>query len=192
MSVKAVIGHDATQIWVVCEEDTEEIVYLPLVPIRTVIEACDRWYGCGLVCVCLDPDSSVVADGEHVVDDLEALVACWVVDRGDVGDHSEFGGRVVFEEGKGRDDAGRRDVYRELVFPHREPANGSIAVQQARSVISRTAEHIWEDMRSNTGRMRGGIGSSPGACLGGVSKTIPCAVRIFTGKPTGRIDNGCV
>lgn len=59
-------------------------------------------------------------------------------------------------------------------------------------VMRRTAEHIWEDMRSDTGRMRGGIGSSPGACLEGVSKTIACAVHGLAGKPTGRIDNGRV
>jgi hypothetical protein len=51
-----------------------------------------------------------VADGEHVVDDLEALVAGRVVDGGDVADLCEFGGSVVFEEGEDGDDAVGRDV----------------------------------------------------------------------------------
>jgi hypothetical protein len=51
-----------------------------------------------------------VADGEHVVDDLEALVAGRVVDSGDVADLCELGGGVVFEEGEDGDDAVRRDV----------------------------------------------------------------------------------
>ena len=58
----------------------------------------------------IDADARVVADGEHVVDDLEALVAGRVVDSGDVADLCEFGGGVVFEEGEDGDDAVGRDV----------------------------------------------------------------------------------
>jgi hypothetical protein len=83
-----------------------------------------------------------VTDGEHVVDDLEALVAGRVVDGGDVADLCEFGGGVVFEEGEDGDDAVGRDVdlevlsvlgvllllqcwertYGQLILPDREPA----------------------------------------------------------------------
>jgi hypothetical protein len=110
VSVEAVVGHDAPQIGVADEEDTEHVVDLTLVPVGTVVEACDGGYGRGLVGVGLDADARVVADGEHVVDDLEALVAGRVVDSGDVADLCEFGGGVVFEEGEDGDDAVGRDV----------------------------------------------------------------------------------
>jgi hypothetical protein len=51
-----------------------------------------------------------VADGEQVVDNLEALVASRVVDCSDVADLGELGGGVVFEEGEDGDDTVGRDV----------------------------------------------------------------------------------
>lgn len=51
-----------------------------------------------------------MADGEQVVDNLEALVAGRVVDSGDVANLSELGGSVVFEEGEDRNDTVGRDV----------------------------------------------------------------------------------
>lgn len=110
VSVEAVVGHDTPQIGVTDEEDTEHVVNLTLVPVGAVVEGCDGGYGRGLVGVGLDADTRVVADGEHVVDDLEALVAGRVVDSGDVADLCELGGGVVFEEGEDGDDAVRRDV----------------------------------------------------------------------------------
>jgi hypothetical protein len=110
VSVEAVVGHDAPQIGVADEEDAEHVVNLTLVPVGTVVEACDGGNGRGLVGVGLDADARVVTDGEHVVDDLEALVAGGVVDSGDVADLCEFGGSVVFEEGEDGDDAVGRDV----------------------------------------------------------------------------------
>lgn len=115
VSVEAVVGHDAPQIGVTDEEDTEHVVDLTLVPVGTVVEACDGGYGRSLVGVGLDADARVVADGEHVVDDLEALVAGRVVDGGDVADLCEFGGGVVFEEGEDGDDAVGRDVDLEVL-----------------------------------------------------------------------------
>lgn len=105
VSVETVVGHDAPQIRVVREEHTEEVVYLTLVPVGTVVEGCDGWHGRRLVGVGLDADARVVANGEQVVDDLEALVAGGVVDGGDVADLGELGGGVVFEEGEDGDDA---------------------------------------------------------------------------------------
>jgi len=110
VSVEAVIGHDAPQIGVTDEEDTEHVVDLTLVPVGAVVEACDGGYRRGLVGVGLDANARVVTDGEHVVDDLEALVAGRVVDGGDVANLCEFGGGVVFEEGEDGDDAVGRDV----------------------------------------------------------------------------------
>jgi len=65
-----------------------------------------------------------VADAEHVVDDLEALVLGGVVDCGDVGDLGVLGCRVVFKEGENGDNAGWWDVDGQLVLPDREPALG--------------------------------------------------------------------
>ena len=115
VAVEAVVGHDASEIGVADEEDTEHVVDLTLVPVGTVVEACDGGYGRSLVGVGLDADARVVADGEHVVDDLEALVAGRVVDGGDVADLCEFGGSVVFEEGEDGDDAVGRDVDLEVL-----------------------------------------------------------------------------
>jgi hypothetical protein len=62
-----------------------------------------------------------VADTEHVVDDLEALILGGVVDGCDVRDLGVFGSCVVLEEGEGRDDARRRNVDGQLILPYREP-----------------------------------------------------------------------
>merc|ERR1711977_278396 len=120
VSVETVVGHDSPQVWVIDEEDTEEIVDFTLVPVGTVVEGCDGWDGSGLVRVGLHPDTRVVTDRQHVVDDLETLVAGRVVYGGDVGDLGELGGGVVFEEGEGGDDAGGRDVDGELILPNGE------------------------------------------------------------------------
>jgi hypothetical protein len=170
VSVEAVVGHDAPQIGVADEEDTEHVVDLTLVPVGTVVEACDGGYGRGLVGVGLDANARVVADGEHVVDDLEALVAGRVVDSGDVADLCEFGGGVVFEEGEDGDDAVGRDVdleglsvllllqcwertYGQLILPDREPAICvSLCSLEQHFLVGLTAGCIWADMRAGTGR----------------------------------------
>lgn len=122
MSIKTVVRHDTSQIRVVCEQNAEHIVYLALIPVGTIVEIANGWNGSGLVGVGLHTDARVVANGEQVVDDLEALVAGWVVDSGDIGDLSELGSGVVLEERKDGDDAGRRDVDGELILPNREPS----------------------------------------------------------------------
>ena len=124
VAVEAVIGHDAPEIGVTDEEDTEEVVDLALVPVGAVVQVADTGHGGGLVGICLDPQTRVVADAQHVVDDLEALVLGGVVDGGDVGHLGVLGGGVVLEEGEDGDDAGGRDADGQLVLPDGEPAAG--------------------------------------------------------------------
>jgi len=62
-----------------------------------------------------------VADAEHVVDDLEALVLGGVVNGGDVRDLGVLGRCVIFEEGEGGDDARGRDVDGQFILPNRKP-----------------------------------------------------------------------
>jgi hypothetical protein len=117
VAVETVVGHDATKIGVSNEEDTEQVVDLTLVPVGTIVEPAKRRNGSGLVGVGLDADTGVVTDGEHVVDNLEALVAGRVVDSGDVADLGEFGGSVVLEEVEDGEDGGGGDVNDELILP---------------------------------------------------------------------------
>lgn len=124
MAIEAVVGHDAPEIGVADEENAEEIVDLALVPVSAVVEVADAGHGGGLVGICLDPQTRVVADAQHVVDDLEALVLGGVVDGGDVRHLGVLGGGVVLEEGEDGDDGGRRDVDGQLVLPHGESAAG--------------------------------------------------------------------
>ena len=122
VAVETVVGHDAAKIGVSDEEDTEQIVNLTLVPVGTVVEAAKRRDGSSLVGVGLDANTGVVADGKHVVNDLETLVAGRVVDGGDVADLSELGGGVVLEEVEDGEDGVGGDVDDKLIFPDREPA----------------------------------------------------------------------
>ena len=117
VTVETVVGHDATKIGVSNEEDTEQVVDLTLVPVGTVVEAAKRRDGSSLVGVGLDTDTGVVADGKHVVDNLEALVAGRVIDSGDVADLSELCGGVVLEEVEDGEDGGGGDVDDELILP---------------------------------------------------------------------------
>lgn len=121
VAVETVVGHDATKVGMSNEEDTEQVVDLALVPVGTVVQTANRGHGGGLVGVGLDADASVVANGKHVVDNLEALVAGRVVDSGDVADLGEFCGSVVLEEVEDGEDGGGGDVDDELIFPDREP-----------------------------------------------------------------------
>lgn len=168
VSVETVVGHDSTQIGVVDEEDSEEIVDFSLVPVGAIVQTRDGWHGCRLVGVGLHPDAGVVADGEQVVDDLKALVARRVVDSRDVADLGKFGSGMVFEEGEGWHDARGRDVDGELVLPYGESRFWSAYAEQSSTDADigthdrHTAEYIWADMTAGIVHMRGG--SVP--CLG--------------------------
>lgn len=118
VAVETVVGHDATKIGVADEEDTEQVVDLALVPVCAIVESAKRRNRSGLVGVGLDTNASVVADREHVVDDLEALVTGRVVDGSDVADCGELGGGVVFEEVEDGEDGRRGNVDDELILPH--------------------------------------------------------------------------
>lgn len=61
-----------------------------------------------------------MADTEHVVDNLESLVAGGIVDRSYIGDLGVLGGGVVLEECHDGDQAGGRNVDGELVLPDGE------------------------------------------------------------------------
>jgi hypothetical protein len=120
MAIESVVRHDSPQVWVACEEDPEQIIHLPLVPIGTIIETGDTRHWCSLICVCLDPDSGVMPNTQQVVHDLEPCISSGVIDGGDIGDHGELGGGMVFQEGKDRDDGRGGNVDGELIFPYRE------------------------------------------------------------------------
>ena len=143
MAVETVVGHDAPQVRVADEEDTEQIVDLTLVPVGAIVEIAEGGHRSGLVGIGLDPQARVVADGEHVVDNLEALVLGGVVDGGDVGDLGVFGGRVVLEEGEDGNDAGRGNVDGELVLPDGEPCN--VRHGWTDGVARHTAGCTWAD-----------------------------------------------
>jgi hypothetical protein len=86
MSIKSIVGHDSSEIWVANEEDTKQIINLSLVPVCSIVQTCDaRNWRC-LVGVCLDTDSGVVAHAQEVVDDFEPLVSGREIDSSDVGD----------------------------------------------------------------------------------------------------------
>lgn len=120
MSIEPVVRHDTPQIRMPHEEHPEQIIYLPLVPIRAIIQPCDARHRRGFIRIGLHSYARVVSHAEKVVDDLEALVARGVVYGCYVGDHGVFGRCVVFEEGDNGDDTRGGDVDRELIFPDGE------------------------------------------------------------------------
>lgn len=77
------------------EEDAKEVVDLALEPVGALVEGHEGLDGRRLVGVRLDADARVVADGEGVVDDLEALGARGVVGGCDGADLRELGGGVI-------------------------------------------------------------------------------------------------
>lgn len=99
------------------EEDTKHVVNFTLVPQCAIEKTGHTGDGLCLVTVCLDTDTRVVADTEHVVDNLKSLVAGGIVDRSYIGDLGVLGGGVVLEECHDGDQAGRRNINSELVFP---------------------------------------------------------------------------
>lgn len=126
MAVETIVGHNAAQVGVANEKDTEQIVDFAFVPVGAIVEVTQRWNGGGLVSVGLDPQARVVADGEHVVDNLETLVLSGVVDGGDVGNLGVLGGGVVLQEVEDGEDTRWGNVDGELVLPDGEPSDLSI------------------------------------------------------------------
>ena len=121
MSIESIIRHDPSQIRVSDKENPEQIINLPLVPVRTVVEGGDGRHWRSFIGIRFDADACVVSDGEQIVDDFEARITRRVVDGGDVAHLGEFGGGVVFEEGEGGDDTRGGDIDGEFVFPDGEP-----------------------------------------------------------------------
>lgn len=120
MAVESIIGQHTAEIGMAGEEDTKHVVHFTFVPESAVEEAGHTGYGLCLVAVRLDADTRVVADTEHVVDNLESLVAGGIVDRSYIGDLGVLGGGMVLEEGHDGDQAGWGNVDGELVLPDGE------------------------------------------------------------------------
>lgn len=120
MAVESVVGHDSSEIRVANKEDTEQVVNLSFIPVSSIVQAGDRWDWLGLIGVSLDAKTGVMADTEHVVDNLESLVAGWEVNGGNVGNLGVLSGGVVFEEGEDWNDTGRWNVNGELILPDTE------------------------------------------------------------------------
>lgn len=138
VTIKAVVGHDSPQVGVATEEDTKQIPYLTLVPVCAIVEPGDGRDRSGLIGVRLYADARVVADGEEVVDDFEALAAGGVVDGGDVADLGKLGGSVVLEKVEDGEDALRGNVNCELVLPDGESVVGWNSQRKvAKAVFSR-------------------------------------------------------
>lgn len=102
------------------EENAKHVVHFTLVPQSAIEKTGHTGDGLSLVAVCLDADTGVVADAEHVVDDLESLVAGGIVDRSNIGDLCVLGGGVVLEECHDGDQPGGRNIDSELVLPDGE------------------------------------------------------------------------
>lgn len=120
MAVKTVISQDASQVGVAGEEDTEHVIDLTLVPQSALEQTSHAGNRRRLVGVGLDTDAGVVANTEHVVNDLKTLVAGGEVNTGDIGDLGEFGRSMVLEEAHHGNDTGGGSVDGEFVLPHGE------------------------------------------------------------------------
>lgn len=168
VAVETVISHNATKIGVSNEEDTKQIVNLTLVPVGTIVETTERRDRGGLVGVGLDTDTGVVADGKHVVDDLETLVTSRVVDSSDVADRGELCGSVVLEEVEDGEDSAGGNVDDKLILPDREPDRYvSMLLHNAEGGFKRTAGCTWACKPSSTGRTGAGYRPFLGTCRRG-------------------------
>ena len=97
VSLETIVRHDSSQVRVTDEEDTVQVVNLTLVPIGTTEQTGNARHGRGLVRIGLYSNAGVVSDREHVIDNLETLVAGGIVGGGNRAALSEFGGGVVLK-----------------------------------------------------------------------------------------------
>lgn len=102
------------------KEDTKQVVHLPFIPISSIVQVTDGWDWLCLIGVCLNTKSRVVTNTQHVVNNLESLIAGWEVNGRDVGNLGVLGGSVVLEEGEDGNDTGGWDVNGELILPDAE------------------------------------------------------------------------
>lgn len=79
------------------KEDTVKVVHLSLVPVGAVKKSSDTGNRRGLVGVCLDTDSGVVADRKKVVDNFETVLARGVIGSSNCADLGELGSGVVYQ-----------------------------------------------------------------------------------------------
>lgn len=117
MSIEPVVRHDSSQIGMIREEDAKHVVDFTLIPVCTVVQRCDRGHRRGFVRISLDPYPRVVRDAEHVVDDLETVLAGREIDGRDIRHHGVLCGVVVLEKREDRDNSLGGDVDGKLVLP---------------------------------------------------------------------------
>lgn len=120
VTVKPVVRHNPPEIGMANEENPKQVVHLPLIPVRPVVKASDAWHRRSLIGICLNSYPRVVTHAEKIVDDFEPLISRGVVDGGYVHHRCILGCRVVLQERYDGEDARRRNVDGELVFPNRE------------------------------------------------------------------------
>lgn len=109
VTFEAVVGQDATQIGVVGEEDAVHVPDLSLVPVGRLEHLIARVHGRQLVRVGLDPHARVVAHGQQIVDDLEAILPAGHIHARNVRQVGELGIVVVLQELQHWDNAAGRD-----------------------------------------------------------------------------------
>lgn len=95
MAFEAVVCHDSSQVGMASEENAVEVVHFALVPVCAVKETSNTRHRGSLVGVGLDTNARVVADGQKVVYDLEAVVAGGIVAASDAADLRELGRCVI-------------------------------------------------------------------------------------------------
>lgn len=116
MSLKAVVGKDASKVGMSGEEHAKHIPSLSLIPICTPEDRHTAGDCVGLGSVSLDPNSSCMLDTQQIVHDLEALFSLRKIDGCDVDDALELALRMIPQERQDGNDRRGCDMENKFVL----------------------------------------------------------------------------
>lgn len=120
MSLKTIVSHNSTQVWVALKENTKHIICLSFVPVCTLVYWDHGWHRRSFGSIGLHSDSRVVTDTQQVVHNIETVGSAWVVSCSNIHTTLKLSRCVVFQVKHHWSDGGGSHVYRQLVLPNRK------------------------------------------------------------------------
>src|SRR5262245_18751206 len=146
VTLKAVVGEDATQIRVAGKQDAVHVVGLPLVPIGGREQVDHAWHGCVYVRLALDPKALILARREQMIDHIEALRAFGIVDAANVDQLLELALAVIVQDRQHLWDVLGLNDHGELAKRHL--IAHQLATQQGVHMLGKVVERSGHDLTS--------------------------------------------
>ena len=74
MALKSIICQDSSQIWVICEVNSEHIPDFALIPVGSFVDVIDGVHGSEFIGVSLDANARIEAVGQEIVHNFKSKI----------------------------------------------------------------------------------------------------------------------